>query len=71
MSEKKKQKFEFRGVFANDLRKNKYNLHLQKAKYHYFNEQIKSNRQIRKNSGVITNFKIFKIRRKNKLTNQR
>jgi hypothetical protein len=67
MSEKISQKFQYRG---SDLKLNKYKLHLQKAKYLYFNE-IKSNKQIRKNSGLTNNFNIFKIRRKNKIILQR
>lgn len=67
MKEKTQPKFNIRSSENEDKYKLVYRLHLQKAKILYFNEEIAKKKKLRKNSELMSDFNIFKIRRQNKL----
>ena len=59
-----KQGFNFYLSDEAEQKKLQYKITLQKAKYLYFQEVIKQKKNIRKNSELLSNFNIFKIKHK-------
>lgn len=70
-NQKDVQKFVYRKSGLENETMLKYKLLLHKSKNLYFNGKINRNKRIRKNSEILSHFKIFKIRRKTKINNHR
>ena len=63
--------FRFRTNKSKDLIKQKYRIYLQKAKILYFNQLQFNKKSIRKNSELLSDFNIFKIKKKHNTRYQR
>lgn len=60
----KEETFRYKTKDRKEILKQKYHIYLQKAKIMYFNSEAFNKKSIRKNSELLSDFNIFKIKKK-------